>query len=184
MKNYNWLKYSWLAAIPFAFIGRMMPQSLPPIQIELACPNGTTVVSGGQTLNSSTGKYRQYKCVDASGNIKHSAITIDYTSNTIGGLTIANTNNSGGNQVTGVLWSVTASGDIRPNNLILNHTVNTPGSGEIAFGNNTGFGNGTPATAVTTTTLGTGSGPTTPQTITNYLEIKTNSAIFWIPLVQ
>lgn len=59
-----------MITIPFALIGRMMPsQSPPPPQIELACPSGTSPIAGGQTLNPSTGKFRQYICVDTNGNI-------------------------------------------------------------------------------------------------------------------
>jgi hypothetical protein len=56
--------------------------------------------------------------------------------------------------------------------------------GQVAFGETTGFGNGTPATAVTTTTNGTGTGPATPQTIVKYLEVNVGGGLFWMPLVQ
>lgn len=57
-------------------------------------------------------------------------------------------------------------------------------TGQLSFGNTTGFGAGTPATAVTTTTKGAGSGPTTPQTIINYLQIDIAGTKYWIPLAQ
>lgn len=57
-------------------------------------------------------------------------------------------------------------------------------TGQLSFGNTSGFGSGTPATAVTTTTKGAGSGPTTPQTVVNYLQIDIAGTKYWIPLVQ
>jgi hypothetical protein len=38
-------------------------------QIELACPAGTFVLTSLQTVNPTTGKYRQYGCIDANGNL-------------------------------------------------------------------------------------------------------------------
>lgn len=40
-----------------------------PTQIELACPTGSSPLTGGQTVNGNTGKYRQWLCVDAQGNV-------------------------------------------------------------------------------------------------------------------
>lgn len=48
----------------------------------------------------------------------------------------------------------------------------------------TGFGNGSSATAVTTTALGTGSGPTTPQTVASYMKIELGGTVYWVPLMQ
>lgn len=47
-----------------------------------------------------------------------------------------------------------------------------------------GFGNGAAGTAVTTTLLGTGSGPATPQTIVKYLQVTLSGTTYWIPVVQ
>jgi hypothetical protein len=55
---------------------------------------------------------------------------------------------------------------------------------QLGVGNTTGFGNGTAGTTVTTTLIGTGSGPATPQTVKKYLEIDIGGTKFWIPLVQ
>lgn len=55
---------------------------------------------------------------------------------------------------------------------------------KLGIGNTSGFGNGTAGTAVTTTLIGTGSGPATPQTIKKYLEIDLGGTKFWVPLVQ
>lgn len=57
-------------------------------------------------------------------------------------------------------------------------------SGQVGLGTTSGFGNGAAGTAVTTTLKGTGSGPTTPQTVVNYLEINIAGTNYWIPLVQ
>lgn len=47
-----------------------------------------------------------------------------------------------------------------------------------------GFGAGVAGTAVTTTTKGAGTGPTTPQTIVQYMQISQNGTTYYIPLVQ
>ena len=47
-----------------------------------------------------------------------------------------------------------------------------------------GFGNGSSGTAVTTTTKSSGSGPATPQTVVNYVQMYVGGTKFWIPLVQ
>jgi len=51
----------------------------------------------------------------------------------------------------------------------------------VSLGTPTGFGSGTAGTAVTTTTKGTGSGPTTPQTVVGYLKMNVAGTIVWIP---
>lgn len=51
-------------------------------------------------------------------------------------------------------------------------------------GSPNGFGNGTPATAVTTTTKGTGTGPATPQTIVGYIQTTQSGTTYWIPVMQ
>lgn len=60
----------------------------------------------------------------------------------------------------------------------------TGATGTLSLGNTAGFGNGTSGTAVTTTTKNTGTGPTIPQTVVNYIEIDIAGTKFWIPLVQ
>jgi len=55
---------------------------------------------------------------------------------------------------------------------------------KLGLGNTTGFGNGAAATPVTTTLLGTGSGPANPQTVVKYLEIDLGGTKYWLPLVQ
>lgn len=52
------------------------------------------------------------------------------------------------------------------------------------FGSPDGFGAGSSGTAVTTTTKGAGSGPTTPQTVVRYQQIAIAGTIFWLPLMQ
>src|SRR5665213_350617 len=68
--------------------------------------------------------------------------------------------------------------------VILTGATPTTIAGQVGLGTTTGFGNGIPATPVTTTTLGTGSGPVAPQTIVNYLEIDIAGTKYWIGLVQ
>lgn len=62
----------------------------------------------------------------------------------------------------------------------------TPGAepGGIGLGSTVGFGAGSAGTAVTTTTKGGGTGPTTPQTVVNYIEINIGGTNYWVPLVQ
>lgn len=55
---------------------------------------------------------------------------------------------------------------------------------ELGIGTTNGFGNGASGTAVTTTAKGTGSGPTTAQTVVKYLNINIGGTDFWIPLMQ
>ena len=57
-------------------------------------------------------------------------------------------------------------------------------TGVIGFTTSAGFGNGSAATPVTTTTKRTGNGPTTPQTIVKYMEVNLAGTNYWIPLVQ
>src|SRR5260370_42584971 len=52
-----------------------------PSQIELACPQGSTPLPGGQVFNQITGKIRQWACVDTSGNVIHALAA----SSTVGG---------------------------------------------------------------------------------------------------
>jgi hypothetical protein len=55
--------------------------------------------------------------------------------------------------------------------------------GGIKFSTVDGFGNGSAGTNVTTTTKGTGTGPTTPQTVVDYLKVTVGGNVRWIPLV-
>ena len=57
-------------------------------------------------------------------------------------------------------------------------------AGVIGFSTREGFGNGSAATPVTTTTKHSGSGPVTPQTIVKYMEVSLAGTSYWIPLVQ
>jgi len=69
--------------------------------------------------------------------------------------------------------------------LTADHTFLMPNTdGTIVVGTGSGFGNGSSGTAVTTTTKSTGTGPTTPQTVVNYLEITIAGTAYWVPLVQ
>lgn len=54
----------------------------------------------------------------------------------------------------------------------------------LQLGKTVAFGAGTSGTAMTTTTKGAGSGPTTAQTVVNYLKINIGGADYYVPLVQ
>lgn len=60
----------------------------------------------------------------------------------------------------------------------------TVAASQLGLGSTAGFGNGSSGTAVTTTTKNTGSGPTTPQTVVNYLKVNIGGTDYWVPLVQ
>jgi hypothetical protein len=82
------------------------------------------------------------------------------------------------NNEVGPCWlNAGASGDI---------CVRIDGSNNVRVdgGTTTGFGTGGAGTAVTTTTKGGGTGPTTAQTIVQYLEVNINGTNYWIPLTQ
>lgn len=57
-------------------------------------------------------------------------------------------------------------------------------AGQIGYGGSAGFGNGAAGNTVTTTLKGTGSGPTTPQTIVNYIQVNIAGTTAWIPVMQ
>jgi hypothetical protein len=62
-------------------------------------------------------------------------------------------------------------------------TPTVPAS-QVGLGTTAGFGAGAAGTAVTTTTKGAGTGPTTPQTVVNYLKLNIGGTDYWLPLVQ
>lgn len=57
-------------------------------------------------------------------------------------------------------------------------------AGQVGLGKDSGFGAGAAGTAVTTTTKGGGTGPTTAETVVNYLKITLGGADYYIPLMQ
>ena len=69
-------------------------------------------------------------------------------------------------------------------NITVTAATPTGSAGQVGFGTTAGFGAGSAGTAVTTTTKGAGTGPTTPQTVVNYLQIDIAGTKYWIPLVQ
>jgi hypothetical protein len=98
-----------------------------------------------------------------------------------GGNAIAIANNSGPlhfsvEHVYGNVYSAGA--------LTLGGATPTTSVGQLGLGTTAGFGSGSSATAVTTTTKSSGSGPTTAQTVVNYLEIDLAGTKYWIPLMQ
>jgi hypothetical protein len=52
------------------------------------------------------------------------------------------------------------------------------------LGEGTGFGSGAAGTAVTTTLKGAGTGPTTPQTVVQYLKLTVSGTDYYLPLMQ
>lgn len=48
----------------------------------------------------------------------------------------------------------------------------------------TAFGTGSSGTAITTTTKGGGTGPTTAQTVVAYLQLTLGSTVYYVPLMQ
>lgn len=60
----------------------------------------------------------------------------------------------------------------------------TVAASQLGLGSTVGFGTGAAGTAVTTTTKGGGTGPTTPQTVVNYLKVNIGGTDFYVPLVQ
>ena len=70
--------------------------------------------------------------------------------------------------------------------LTLKLTAATPATaaGQLGLGTSQGFGAGAAGTAVTTTTKGGGTGPTTAETIVNYLKVTIAGADYYIPLMQ
>jgi hypothetical protein len=66
---------------------------------------------------------------------------------------------------------------------VLELTGATPTGAGIGFGNTQGIGNGASGN-VTAPALGTGTGPATPGTVVNWLEIDIAGTKAWIPLCQ
>lgn len=77
--------------------------------------------------------------------------------------------------------AITASGIIQTPTIILTAATPTGAITGVALGDTTGFGNGAAGTALTTTLIGTGSGPAAPQTVIGYLEINVGGTVAWIP---
>ncbi len=94
-------------------------------------------------------------------------------------LTLTQTGSSGAANV-----DLSAALSVRAATLVATAATPTGASGQVSFGTTAGFGAGSSGTAVTTTTKGGGTGPTTPQTVVNYLEIDIAGTKYWIPLVQ
>jgi len=58
----------WFATALLIPISSSRPPQLPS-QVELSCPQGSSPMPGGATQNLITQKYRQWLCVDSSGNV-------------------------------------------------------------------------------------------------------------------
>ncbi|HVS90078.1 MAG TPA: hypothetical protein VHF01_17895 [Candidatus Acidoferrum sp.] len=138
-----------MAVALFVFSERGSVEAQLPSQIELACPAGTwPMSSGGQTVNASTGKYRQWACVDANGNVTHALAA----GSTIGGLTPATL------AVCTNFTPVTATNTIAATNLqSCTVPANTLATGSLLEINETGInGTGSAQTITITTNLGGG----------------------------
>jgi len=63
-------KYLAIAIFLFSALIPARAQNPPAYQVELACPAGSNPLNPvGTTWNASTGKYRQWLCVDSNGNV-------------------------------------------------------------------------------------------------------------------
>lgn len=80
--------------------------------------------------------------------------------------------------------NLTFPNSIQAASSILTASAPTVSAGQLGLGSTSGFGNGTAGTAMTTTTKSTGSGPTTPQTVKQYLQVNLGGTTYWIPMVQ
>lgn len=89
-----------------------------------------------------------------------------------------------GTTFTTPIFTASTTGVATSGSLSISGATPTGSGSTLGLGNTTGFGNGTAGQAVTTTLLGTGSGPATPQTIKKYLEIDLGGTKYWVPLVQ
>lgn len=76
------------------------------------------------------------------------------------------------------------SGSIKLATISIGGATPTGSGSRLGLGNTAGFGSGAAGTAITTTTKGAGTGPTTAQTVVNYLEIDIGGVKYWIPLMQ
>lgn len=134
------------------------------------------------------------------GNVDSAAMTFAPASGatTFCGLqvkpTINQTSTASGNY-TGIRLNVVETSLKGTTNLLLDLQAGSTGgtsrfnvdnTGLISLPNsaNAGFGAGSAGTAMTTTTKGAGSGPTTPQTVVQYAKIVVNGTTYWFPLVQ
>lgn len=80
--------------------------------------------------------------------------------------------------------AVTATNGIAAATSVVTAATPSTAAGQVGFGTTAGFGNGSSGTAMTTTAKGTGSGPTTAQTVVKYLKVNIAGTDYWIPLVQ
>jgi hypothetical protein len=92
---------------------------------------------------------------------------------------------AGGDGAGNTTWTITSAGKGTFNGgLVSAAATPTVAASQLGLGTTVGFGAGSSGTAVTTTTKGAGSGPTTPQTIVNYLKVNIGGTDYYIPLVQ
>ena len=83
-----------------------------------------------------------------------------------------------------VIYDMDDSGNVVETTATLTAATPTGTGTEVGFGTTTGFGSGLVPTAVTTMLQAGGGGPTTPQTVVNFLEIDIGGSKYWLPLMQ
>lgn len=103
-----------------------------------------------------------------------------FTSSSVGVVALQASTGAGTNKLT----ISGSTGALFNCSLALSVATPTTSAGQLGLGTTTGFGNGAAGTAMTTTLLGTGSGPAAPQTVINYLQIDRAGTKFYIPLMQ
>jgi hypothetical protein len=167
----KWKAIFIIASLQVIGFCALWPAKSPSSQaapIELACPASQVPFYPMQTFNPTTGALRQYGCIDSAGKLRFNNF-ID----TSGSFTI---DTNGRPTVSG--GQMTAQGFVSTGGPF------SVSSGQTYYGSTVGFGNGTSGTGVTTTTLGTGSGPTNSQVVVQYLKVYNGSNVYWIPLMQ
>jgi hypothetical protein len=140
--------------------GRASTQTIDGVMIRSAGGKAAKNIIVGNTINGSSQRYGVSEDSNGGGVVGSNIIALNYL--------VENG--------TGAMHNLSSSTQAFGNRVDY--------TGVIAFTTPAGFGNGSAATPVTTTTKHTGSGPTTPQTIVKYMEMNLAGTSYWIPLVQ
>lgn len=174
----------------------IQPQTDSTTAIQITKADGTTVILNVDSTNKRVGINNTSPAydVDAAGDVNVGSgkayringaivLTID------GGLTsireLAATNGIAFSTDAGVeLAGVDQNGNVIATGGLEARGATPSVAGATGIGTDTGFGTGAAGTAVTTTLKGGGTGPTTPQTVVNYLKITLNNVTYWAPLMQ
>jgi hypothetical protein len=140
--------------------GRVSANAKDGILIRSAGGNAAKNIIVGNTINGSSQRYGVSEDSTGGGKVGSNIIALNYM--------VENG--------TGAMYNLSSSTQAFGNRVDY--------SGVIGFVTREGFGDGSAATPVTTTTKHNGSGPTTPQTIVKYMEVNLAGTNYWIPLVQ